>query len=254
MSAADADLSTPVEQEVEHALGRAAIYRLLGAAFAYPVTWRLQELADLAAPSTEAPALAPSVREPLARFAAIAREADPIAAAVEYVFLFDRQVRCPPYEGAYTAARELAGKAARLADIAGFYAAFGVAPAASQPDMEDHVAAELEFMSILALKEAYARGEAHAEGLEVTRGAESAFLADHLGCWAAVFAEALRRATPLPFYTAAAELLAAWVAAELRALGVRPAWAPGGDAPPEEESLTCPMAPASTGEGPAGEA
>lgn len=241
------------EQEVAQALGRAAVYRLLGAAFAYPVAWRFQELAHVAAMAAEAPALAPAVREPLARFAAVAREVDPVAVAAEYVFLFDRQVRCPPYEGAYAAAREPAGKAARLADIAGFYAAFGVTPAAGQPDMEDHVAAELEFMSILALKEAYARGEAHLEGLEVTRGAESGFLADHLGCWPAAFAEALRAATPIPFYTAAAELLDAWVAAELRALGVRPAWAPGaGAAPPEAESFTCPMAPRSTDEPPEG--
>jgi hypothetical protein len=48
-------------------------------------------------------------------------------------------VRCPPYESAYGEAPQMAGKSAELADLAGFYAAFGLAPAASQPDMEDHV-------------------------------------------------------------------------------------------------------------------
>ncbi len=235
---------TPAELEVARALGRGAVYRLLGAAFAYPQAWRFQELAHVAGMAAGAPTTADALRPLFARFADAARDAAPAAVAAEYVFLFDRQVRCPPYEGAYGAARSLAGKPAQLADIAGFYAAFGLSATATQPDMEDHVAAELEFLSALAFKEAYARGEEHAEGLAVTRAAEAAFLRDHLGCWAEAFAAEVQAATPLPFYVTAAELLAAWVRAEVDALGVQPARVAGPDAPAEEETFTCPMAPA----------
>jgi TorA maturation chaperone TorD len=40
--------------------------------------------------------------------------------------------------------------------------------------MEDHIAAELEFMSVLALKEAYAGAEELPGGLTVTRDAKEA--------------------------------------------------------------------------------
>jgi TorA maturation chaperone TorD len=240
---------TPTERDVARALGRAALYRLLGAAFAYPMAWGFQELAHVATMAAEAPTTPPAVQAPLAAFAAAARDADPAAVAAEYVLLFDRAARCPPYEGVHAEARNLAGKSARLADVAGFYAAFGLAPASAQPDLEDHVAAELEFMSALAVKEGYARAEGHADGLAVTREAQAAFLADHLGCWAEAFADELRAATPLPFYATAAELLAAWIRVEVTALGVSPARVGASIPPAEEECFTCPMAP-DAGQGP----
>jgi TorA maturation chaperone TorD len=163
--------------------------------------------------------------------------------AGEHVFLFDRQVRCPPYESAYTAAPRMAGKSAELADVAGFYTAFGLMPAEARPDMEDHIAVELEFMSALALKEAYALAEADADGVAVTRAAEVAFLTDHLGRWAEAFGGSLRAATPLPYYAAAAELLTAWVLAEVAALKATPTRleALADPGPAGDEAFTCPM-------------
>lgn len=233
---------TPAELAVARALARGAIYRLLGEAFAYPRAWRFQEMAHVAGMAAVAPTTPEPVRPPLGHFADAARDADPAAVAVEYVFLFDRQVRCPPYEGAYGAARGLAGKGAQLADVAGFYAAFGLRPADAQADMEDHIAAELEFMSALAIKEAWAFGEHAADALEVTQAAEATFMRDHLGIWAGAFAREVHASTPLPFYVAVAELLAAWVETEVAALGVEPARVESPDPPVAEESFTCPMA------------
>jgi DMSO reductase family type II enzyme chaperone len=237
----------PVEQQVLGALRRAAVYRLLAAAFAYPTVPRLTELADLSAARAADGIGGPEVGRGLAAFAGAARQADPAAVADEYVFLFDRQPRCPPYEGAYGAAAQMAGKSAELADIAGFYTAFGLTPAATQPDLEDHIAAELEFMSVLATKEAYAMAEGAAEGVEVLRRAQVSFLSDHLGRWAESFAADLVPATPLPYYTAAAALLAGWVRAEIDALGATPdraaVCAPGD----EEGAFSCPVAPESEG-------
>lgn len=231
------------EVEVKAALERAAIYRLLGGAFVSPTPARLGELALAAA--TAATATTGRLRDKLARFAIAASEAEPVATANEHVFLFGRQVRCSPYESAYSGLSPFGDKTARLADVAGFYEAFGVGPAAAQPDMEDHIGAELEFMSALALKEAYARGEGESEAAEITRGAEVAFLTDHLGRWAEAFAGEVEAATPLPFYTAAASLLAAWITAEVEALGASPSRVGAPDALDAEaaEPFSCPMAP-----------
>ncbi|HVR72485.1 MAG TPA: molecular chaperone TorD family protein [Vicinamibacteria bacterium] len=230
------------DDAVAAALGRAGLYRLLGSALGYPVADRLEEVARLSRGA--AAAMAP-LAEPLIRLAAAAEEADPATVAQEYVFLFDRQVRCAPYESAYVEAGGMAGKAAALADIGGFYAAFGLRPAEGQPDMEDHVAAECEFMSALAVREAYALAEGHREGLEVTRHAGAAFLTDHLGRWGEAFADALRAATPLPYYAAVADVLAAWVRLEVKALGAEPRLAPGrsgADPIEDDEAFSCPMA------------
>jgi DMSO reductase family type II enzyme chaperone len=236
----------PLDQDtvVARALARSGVYRHLGRAFGYPTPSVLEELVAVGtqlAGMREAPE---GVRESLARFAVAAREADPSTLADEYVFLFDRQVRCPPYESAYGEAPQMAGKSAELADVAGFYAAFGLTPATARPDMEDHIAAELEFMSVLALKEAYARAEELPDGLTVTRHAQTAFLAEHLGRWAEAFASRLQATTPVPYYAAAAELLAVWIRTELEALGATPVrlQSVADPGPPGEDAFTCPMA------------
>jgi TorA maturation chaperone TorD len=232
------------EREVQHALHRAALYRLLGRAFGYPTGPMLAELAVHAARAAGAPACDDAVRALLTRLATAARETDPLAVAEEHVFLFDRQVRCPPYESAYGEAPRMAGKPAALADIAGFYRAFGLAPAGAGPDLEDHVGTELEFMSALALKEAFALAQGHGEGLQVTRDAARRFLGEHLGCWAEAFARAVAEASPLPYYAAAATLLAAWIAADARHLGVTPVRVAGPalEDPLAGDTFTCPVA------------
>jgi TorA maturation chaperone TorD len=234
---------------VAAALGRAALYRLLGAVFAYPGPERCAEIARLAG-SIPATSLADARVPPaLATLARAAREADPAAVAAEYVFLFDRQVQCSPHEGGYGDGPRLAGKSALLADIAGFYTAFGLAPSTGEPEVEDHIVAELEFMSALAVKEAWALAAAEAEGLAITRAAQAAFLADHLGRWAVAFAEAIAAATPLAYYTTSAALLSLWVSAECERLGVTSQRVAGrlGHDPVQAETFTCPMADAGSG-------
>jgi DMSO reductase family type II enzyme chaperone len=224
------------------ALRRAALYRLLALAFAEPTPPRLQAVAAAARTAVaEAPA---ELRDLLHRLAGAAAAADPAALAAEHVVLFQRAVRCPPYEGAYGAPR-LAGKAALLADIAGFYRAFGLEPASGQPEVEDHLGAELEFMSVLAFKEAWAIAERQAEGLQITRDAQRAFLADHLAGWGQAFADRVVATATPGFYPAAAALLEAWLAAECARLDVT---APRleGVSPAEESAFTCPMAPAAS--------
>lgn len=230
MSADDRDVQTRLE--------RASLYRLLGASLSCPAPDQLEALAEVA--ERLAPVADPRLADPLGRFAAAVRATDAATVADEYVFLFDREARCPPYEGAWGDA-QLAGKAALLADIAGFYAAFGLQPAAARPDVEDHIAAECEFLSALALKEAYALAEGDEEGAEIVGAAQSRFVADHLGRWSETFCAALRETSPVPYYGALADLLGAWVRAEVERLGVAPALV-AGSAIQEAEAFTCPMA------------
>jgi TorA maturation chaperone TorD len=92
--------------------------------------------------------------------------------------------------------------------------------AGGQPDVEDHIATELEFLSVLALKEAWAIAEQHGDHADVSHDAGLAFLRDHLARWAPAFTDALEAATALDYYRAVARLLRAWVDADVRRLGV----------------------------------
>ncbi len=150
--------------------------------------------------------------------------ADPAGLQSAYQTTFEASggLRCPPHETAHTAERPAAGlvRTFELADVAGFYRAFGVelTPGTERPD---HVSAELEFMQLLAAKEAMALGdEGDGERAAVCRDAARAFLRDHLGRWVERFAEAVETGASEPFYRAAARLLAGFVAHDAARLGV----------------------------------
>jgi TorA maturation chaperone TorD len=236
-------MSAPAVDEaaIEAALGRAAVYRVLSLAFAHPTPARLEEVGRAAV--FAAGSLPASCADALR---ALGEAATAVAAqdvAAESVFLFDGAVRCAPYEGAYGPAT-MAGKGAALADIAGFYAAFGLASeGGAQPETEDHIAAELEFMSALAVKDAWARLGGNPERVSVTREAQAAFLEHHLARWTDAFADAMRATTTLPYYLALADALAAWVGADAAALGVAVA-AIAERSPADEAPLACPMSEA----------
>jgi TorA maturation chaperone TorD len=226
---------------IERALHRAALYRLCGAALAYPGPGRLPEVAALAerVAGSASAALRPHV-EGLAR---AARAADEASVAADYVRLFDGATRCAPYEGAY-GLPQMAGKSAMLADIAAFYVAFGFEPSHGQADAEDHIASELELMSALALKEAWALAESHHERADIAESASAAFLGDHLARWAPSFVEALGTASSHPYYVAVADLLGAWVRTDAASLGVQVETVSRMPLDPaEQEAFGCPMAP-----------
>ncbi len=82
-----------------------------------------------------------------------------------------------------------------LADIAGFYQAFGFRTGAAVRERPDHLAAELEFMYVLALKEAYAVENSLPEQAETCRDAQRKFLQDHLARWIGPFCRSLERST-----------------------------------------------------------
>ncbi|MFQ5873874.1 MAG: molecular chaperone, partial [Dehalococcoidia bacterium] len=99
-----------------------------------------------------------------------------------------------------------------LADIAGFYRAFGVEVSPGS-ERADYITTELEFMHLLAVKESIAlQEEGEGEHAEVCRGASRAFLRDHLGRWAPRLGARLVEANADPVYSAAGQLLGSFVA------------------------------------------
>jgi nitrate reductase assembly molybdenum cofactor insertion protein NarJ len=102
----------------------------------------------------------------------------------------------PPYETSYELERPAAGgKPFHLADISGFYQAFGFRAAGERPD---HVAPELEFVSLLFVKEAYARISGNDEGAIICEEARARFLAEHLFQWLPSFTTRLSEAEASP--------------------------------------------------------
>ena len=112
--------------------------------------------------------------------------------AAEYQQIFGLMVskKCPPYETEYCPQTFSVYRSQQLADIAGFYRAFGLEPSLDMPERHDHIALELEFMSWLIAKEDYAFQSA--EKVATCIDAQRSFLKEHLAWWAPAFAQALR--------------------------------------------------------------
>jgi TorA maturation chaperone TorD len=191
---------------MSEALRVAATARLLALAFGPPDEDALAEAASLAE------ALAGAGEEGAAEVASLASEG---GLAAEHERLFDRNAPCPPYEGSFEADpfRQLR----QMADVAGFYRAFGAEPRGERPD---HAVCELEFLAFLAAARADAPDAATAERYRET---EDSFLRDHLGRWLPAFAEAVEAESSRRFYAAAARLARAFARGELRARGIVPA-------------------------------
>lgn len=121
---------------------------------------------------------------------------------------------CPPYETQYGSPHVFA-QSGELADIAGFYRAFGLASPATE--RVDHLAVELEFLSFLAFKEAWAANNGEAGRAAELREIQAKFLSDHPARWVPAFAArfAVRDAK-------LATDLGAWIRQELRTFGIEP--------------------------------
>jgi nitrate reductase assembly molybdenum cofactor insertion protein NarJ len=126
-----------------------------------------------------------------------------------YVELFDRgKGRVSLYETEHGRMRGLS-KGHDLADLAGFYAAFGLALDTSDlHEMLDHLAVELEFYGVLLLKQAILSQEGDGEGAAIVLDARKKFLTDHLGRFVTAIAD-----QPAVREDAAYGQLLAWCAA-----------------------------------------
>lgn len=127
-----------------------------------------------------------------------------------------------------------------LADISGFYQAFGMQVAAGE--RVDFVGVEMEFMHWLQTKEAHALERNEESNAQVCRDAARAFLKEHPGCWIPSVGQRLLQETRLPFYRHVGQALVDFIDSECQGLEVEPAVmalapsAPG----PSEDDHACP--------------
>jgi len=126
---------------------------------------------------------------------------------------------CPPYETEYCRSTLTFYLTQQMADAAGFYHAFGLEQNREEPERQDHISVELEFMAHLIWLELQAPSP---ENAATCRDAQKKFLEEHLAWWAPGFAGLLRRQARQGFYAALAPALASFLAGERARLGVRP--------------------------------
>lgn len=139
-----------------------------------------------------------------------------------HVVLFGHAVRgtCPPYELEYERG-DIPQKSNELADIAGFYNAFGMEMDANAHERADHVAVQCEFMSVLALKEAHALETDNTDAQQVVSDAQRSFLTDHAGRWMPAVASRLTKADPEGFYGRLGRFFGEFIASECDRFEVR---------------------------------
>lgn len=149
-----------------------------------------------------------------------------------------------PHETEYTSQRNPFMQANELADIRGFYVAFGVEPSQSHGERADHVGLELEFMHMLACKIRDSDPNNESE-LQVPKDAARKFLECHLGRFAGAMAGQAENAPIHPFYAYLVALTGAVVDTAIKTLGLKPVPATGSaDEPQEPDEMGCQGCPA----------
>ncbi|MBO94045.1 MAG: hypothetical protein CMI32_03990 [Opitutales bacterium] len=207
--------------ETQEALGRSAIYELASLAFLYPAAGTLELLTAKTeqAEQVDSPELANAFKQLAAELSLL----DEATLLHEYVSVFGHSMasECSLYEEEY-ANSEIFMKSGSLADLKGFYAAFGVKPDPELKDRLDHVGVELEFMHLLTFKEAYARHHGHGpEKVAVCREAQVNFLKNHLAPLVKALARRLSQKTGgQGFYSSLGRLLDLQIDREMDLLGL----------------------------------
>jgi putative dimethyl sulfoxide reductase chaperone len=211
-------------------LARECLYRFLSAVVAgpYSAAWErasgaenqnlaLQASRWLGADAEECdiPLLVEQLHAPL----------DELRADYDRVFGLVVSKECPPYETEYYPTQETFGRSQQIADVAGFYRAFGIEPSQSSPERPDHLALELEFLAFLLLKKRLALAAVDldpeaSEQASVCERAHRDFFRDHLAWWVPAFAAGLRRRAKDGYPHVLARVLTAWIPAECRRLDI----------------------------------
>ncbi len=221
--------------EANEELARSAAWRLLAQAFADPVPGLAHELLteDLPFALALAPTMLPPVASALRELADAFDDLDARTLEEQHRATFSHvhSADCPPFETDHTAS-QIWRQSQELADLAGFYRAFGVEQERERPD---HVSVELEFLHLLAYKTAWAVANDEPEHARTCRDAYAAFLRDHALRWMPAFARRVSVVAHGRAVAPAARLLEAVLNAEASRLGLEiPAETLSEHAPPEE--------------------
>ncbi len=234
-------------KSVREALARSALYELLAWGLGGPGAGYddcCNPARQLLAETREA--IPPALERPLAALLDVVGTGGrrDWGAEARRIFTHVRSADCPPNELPYRS-RELFRESQQLADINGFYRAFGFENGGVRRERPDHVAVELEFLGALSVLQAMAVAAGDVQREQVAQQAYRHFLRDHALAWMPSFAARLTGASGVisDLYGSLASLLAAFMQTEAERLhlplGSTDDPAPAEVGPLEEES--CPM-------------
>lgn len=136
---------------------------------------------------------------------------------------------CPPYETEYHPNPDPFFRAQQMADIAGFYRAFGIEPSARLRERPDHVTLELEFVAMLLARQRWAKQSADASSADrmaICHDAHVKFGRDHVFWWVPSFTLALRNRAEQGFLAQLGRVLAALLPLDRHRLGESPPTSP----------------------------
>jgi DMSO reductase family type II enzyme chaperone len=216
-----------LQAQIDSAVARVFLYQFLARAFEDPAieSWKWLtscETDNAFQNAVRAPRIHPekSARE----LAAKLKGGDFERFKIAYVTAFGHAARgdCPLNEIEYGDLKaDPLFQPHRLADLAAFYRAFGLEVADKAAERPDHIGMELEFMSVLAARDAYAHEhQLDEEQLQLCREAQKKFLREHLGRWSPAFSRRLARAATDEILAALADFTRDFIAAECERFGL----------------------------------
>lgn len=160
----------------------------------------------------------------------------PRSVADDYVRVFGLVTcaECPPYETEYQQNEDTFFRAQQMADIAGFYSAFGLSP--SIDERPDHIVLELEFAAFLLLRKRLAllkptaaclgaaahEDQSSNDPRSICQEARVSFLRDHLHWWLPSFGLAVQTKVGCGFFAEVSRVMRALLPIERHRLNIGP--------------------------------
>lgn len=219
-------MRTLQKSELDGLLEEARAYQLAAAAFMYPDKKWLESFSDFLAVRKDEHGngvselervLSDSLNRSLDE-----HTLDGIELEYNRLFTAGESILAPIYETEY-AMDTIFAKTKELADLNGFYTAFGLQLGKdSNNERPDHASIELEFMAMLLIKEAYARNEGWDDKASVCLEARKKFLKDHIGRWGPTFCTVVKHKAEVEFYKVLAGLTVDLINKDLKDLKVKP--------------------------------
>ncbi|MEM3415418.1 MAG: molecular chaperone TorD family protein [Thermoproteota archaeon] len=193
-------------------LYKAFIFSYLARAFAYPTKILIDILLD-GLEDLEICLNKLNIDFGIKSFKQIITKLDLASLQADYTKLFLLALLAPMSETSYEIDKT-SRRAYELADVSGFYKAFGVEPNTGvEPD---NLQIELEFLSILLQKKILLEDENNKDGVEICEKAYYEFLQDHLGRWYDLFVKLINEHSDEEFYKVLANLLKAFIDIETK--------------------------------------
>lgn len=143
-----------------------------------------------------------------------------------YVNVFGHAVsqECPPYEMQYGTEGGIQSQTDVLIQLGGFYETFGFEfPKNRGRERVDHISVELEFMSYMCFREAYAVEYGHDEKkISVLRSGVKKFTRNHLGRWVPLLCIFTARKAEHGLYKDLVDILSIFIKNEVGLMDIKP--------------------------------